>query len=425
MSNPVILSANALSKQYSLNSQKTKSRVFKDIFRSSLGLTIQAAESTESFWALKDVFLELKQGESLALLGKNGSGKSTLLKMLANLIVPTSGHVECNGSIQALINLGAGFDRKLTGRENIINSCLLSGFTLNDAKSAVSPILEFSGLGDFIDAPVGTYSSGMHARLGFSVATHAKPDIILIDEILSVGDVAFQNKCLSKMQDLRKDGVAMVLVSHSHAQISQFCDQAIWLNEGEIKAKGFAKEILKDYLAFMESNKYDNVRAIKTNASNSDLVSYSESGLYGVVYNELGLISDYKIELVNEQSVLENEFFPHERVQIQYGFKLKKYVDDLNVTLNIYRQEDGFKITTITTLNGDLLSGINEGTLSCTCNIESLNLVPGQYVITTSIHEGSSYLYRDVVKIFRVKSSKNLTWGLLDMKADYVSIENA
>lgn len=424
MSNPVVLSANAVSKQYSFNSQKTKSRVFKDIFRSSLGLTVQAAESRESFWALKDVFLELKQGESLALLGKNGSGKSTLLKILANLVVPTSGNIESKGNIQALINLGAGFDKKLTGRENIINSCLLSGFTLRDAKSATSPILEFSGLGDFIDAPVGTYSSGMYARLGFSVATHARPDIILIDEILSVGDIAFQNKCLGKMQDLRKNGVAMVLVSHSHAQISQFCEQAIWLNEGEVKEKGFAKEILNDYLAYMESSKHDSVRALKKSSSNSDMAIYSESGLYGVIYNELESIKDYSIELFNEQSVIENEFLSHERVQIKYRFCLEKRVEDLNVTLNIYRQEDGFKITTITTLNGDLLSGIHEGILSCTCNIESLNLVPGQYIITTSIHEGTSYLYRDVVKAFRVKSSRNLTWGLLDLKASYVSVEN-
>lgn len=417
-----LISAEAISKSYRTSPKQKRSETIKEIFLKSIGIKLESSQG-HIFDALKDVYISLREGESLALIGKNGSGKSTLLKILANLIEPSSGKVIINGNIQALINLGAGFDKKLSGRMNVINSCLLSGMTKKEADVALVDIIDFSELNDFIDSPVGTYSSGMYARLGFAVATHTKPDIILIDEILSVGDVAFQNKCLSKMQALRKSGVAMILVSHSQAQISQFCDKAIWLHNGEVRGQGVAKEVLNDYLAFMESGD-KSAMEIRCLNQEKQLKNKSEAGLFGSIYNDLGLIEQYYFNLLDSTHNLCEEISANEQLQFEYGFSLKNTVEHLNVTLNIYRQSDGFKVTTITTLNGDLLSHIHEGSVKCKLKLSSLNLVPGEYIITTSIHDGSSYLYRDLVKTIRIKASNSLTWGLMDLKPEYLLIEN-
>ena len=191
-------------------------------------------ERREHFLALDNVSITVEQGEALGLLGHNGSGKSTLLQIIAGIIQPTKGRIIANGRVAPLIQLGVGFNPELTGYENIFLNASLYGFLNNDIKRRTKSIIEFSELGNFIDTPLKHYSSGMQMRLGFSVAVHLQPDILLADEILAVGDQSFQDKCLNKIAEMRRNGMTLILVSHSMDQVITFCDKFIRLEHGKI-----------------------------------------------------------------------------------------------------------------------------------------------------------------------------------------------
>ncbi len=197
---------------------------------------------------LKNINLEIKKGETVALIGVNGSGKSTLLKLLTKIIYPTSGSVKVNGKLVSLLELGAGFHPDFSGRENIYFNASIFGLTKSEIDQRLNDIINFSELQDFIDTPVRTYSSGMYMRLAFSVAINVDADIILIDEILAVGDQKFQEKCMNKMLELKKSGKTMVFVSHSKAAVEFLCDRAVWLNDGKIQKDGPTKKVMEEYI---------------------------------------------------------------------------------------------------------------------------------------------------------------------------------
>lgn len=197
---------------------------------------------------LKNINLEIKKGETVALIGVNGSGKSTLLKLITKIIYPTSGSIKVKGKLASLLELGAGFHPDFSGRENIYFNASIFGLTKSEIDSRLDDIIAFSELGSFIDTPVRTYSSGMYMRLAFSVAINVDADIILIDEILAVGDQRFQEKCMNKMQELKKMGKTMVFVSHSKEAVEFLCDRSIWINNGEIQKDGKTEEVLKEYI---------------------------------------------------------------------------------------------------------------------------------------------------------------------------------
>lgn len=197
---------------------------------------------------LKNINLKINKGETVALIGVNGSGKSTLLKLITKIIYPTSGSIKVNGKLASLLELGAGFHPDFSGRENIYFNASIFGLTKAEIDARLDKIIEFSELGDFIDTPVRTYSSGMYMRLAFSVAINVDADIILIDEILAVGDQRFQEKCMDKMLELKKLGKTMVFVSHSKEAVEFLCDRAIWLNNGVIQKDGKTKSVLEEYV---------------------------------------------------------------------------------------------------------------------------------------------------------------------------------
>lgn len=200
-----------------------------------------------SFEALRDISFEVHRGEALGVIGRNGVGKSTLLGLIAGVLKPTKGRVIVNGRISPLLELGGGFHPELTGRENIILNGVLLGMTRAEVKGKMAEIIEFLELGEFIDQPIRTYSSGMLARLGFSVVAYLDPEILLIDEILAVGDQNFQKKCIDKMTGFRRSGVTMVFVSHSMADVEKICDKAIWIEDHSIKAMGNPAEVVQNY----------------------------------------------------------------------------------------------------------------------------------------------------------------------------------
>ena len=197
---------------------------------------------------LKDINLEIKKGETVALIGVNGSGKSTLLKLMTQIIFPNKGTIETKGKLTSLLELGAGFHPDFSGRENIYFNSSIFGLTKKEIDARLDQIIEFSELKDFIDNPVRTYSSGMYMRLAFSVAINVDADILLIDEILSVGDQHFQEKCFNKMRELKKEGKTMVFVTHSMESVKNLCDRAVWLYEGRVKMDGNTDEVVKEYL---------------------------------------------------------------------------------------------------------------------------------------------------------------------------------
>lgn len=196
------------------------------------------------FRALDDVSFEVRPGEALGLMGHNGSGKSTLLTLIAGIIPPTSGRIVSRGRLVPMISLGVGFNPELTGEENVYLNASLFGIKNRETRKLFGTILDFSELGEFIYEPVKNYSSGMYARLGFSVAVHLKPEILLADEILSVGDGAFQTKCLDRIRQLRQDGMTLLFVSHAREQVAQFCDRYVHLDHGRITAMGETGELI-------------------------------------------------------------------------------------------------------------------------------------------------------------------------------------
>ncbi len=197
---------------------------------------------------LKDVSLEIKKGETVALIGVNGSGKSTLLKLITKIIYPNSGKITVNGKLTSLLELGAGFHPDFSGRENIYFNASIFGLTKSEIDKRLDQIIEFSELREFIDNPIRTYSSGMYMRLAFAVAINVDADILLIDEVLAVGDQHFQEKCLNKMKELKEQGKTMVFVSHSMSSVKFLCDRSIWLNNGVIRMDGNTDDVIEEYL---------------------------------------------------------------------------------------------------------------------------------------------------------------------------------
>jgi len=230
-----------VSKQYRLYHERNQSL--------KAAIMRRARVKYEEFWALRDVSLEVPEGKTYALIGENGSGKSTLLKCMAHILRPEKGRIETNGKISALLELGAGFHPELTGRENIYLNGAILGMTKKQLNQRFDEIVGFAGLEHFIDTPVKNYSSGMYVRLGFSVAINVDPEILLIDEVLAVGDAEFQRKCLEKFDDFRAAGKTIVIVSHALESVRNLCDTAGWLEHGVLRRLGPANEVIDEYLS--------------------------------------------------------------------------------------------------------------------------------------------------------------------------------
>ena len=242
-----------------MDSKSEERIIVKDVYK-SFNIYYDKANSLKEkilFWnrnrkdkreVLKNINLTVKNGEAVALIGVNGSGKSTLLKLMTKIIYPDKGKIITNGKLTSLLELGAGFHPDFSGRENIYFNASIFGLTKKQINERIEQIIEFSELGTFIDNPVRTYSSGMYMRLAFAIAINVDADILLIDEILAVGDQHFQEKCVNKMKELRKEGKTMVFVTHSMATVKEFCSRAVWLYNGEVKVDGKPEEVIEQYL---------------------------------------------------------------------------------------------------------------------------------------------------------------------------------
>jgi len=236
-----VIFLNDVSIRYRVPSESIKT------FKEYIIRLLQGKIKHNSFWALRHINLEVKHGEIYGVLGRNGAGKSTLLKVISRVLTPIEGRVWTKGNISPLLQLGAGFHPELTGRENIYLNATLLGHSRSEVDEKLADIIKFAAIGNFIDAPLRTYSSGMQARLGFSVASAWQPEILILDEVLSVGDLAFQAKCYERMTKFRDSGATVLMVSHSVDRVRELCSRTLWLDHGEIKLMGQADEVCDVY----------------------------------------------------------------------------------------------------------------------------------------------------------------------------------
>jgi ABC-type polysaccharide/polyol phosphate transport system ATPase subunit len=243
-SEDVAITVEGVSKRYMLRNRK---RNLKGALL-TLPMLLLAGRGSHEFWALQDISFAVRRGEGVALVGHNGSGKSTLLRIIAGISAPTTGRVLHHGRVSALLELGSGFHPQISGRENALLNAVLLGMSIDEAREVLPAIAEFSELGEFIDQPMHTYSSGMYMRLGFAVAVHVKPEVLLVDEVLAVGDAEFQEKCFKHMEHLRASGVTIVMASHDLPAVQRYTDRVLLLEHGRIVDEGRPERVLHAYL---------------------------------------------------------------------------------------------------------------------------------------------------------------------------------
>ncbi len=398
MTQPIIVAEN-LTKKYARSQHKHKRYALRDLFAEIRGRRPEDAElRPDEFYAVDDLSFSVAPGEAVALIGRNGCGKSTTLRMVAGLIKPDRGRVAVRGRIQALIALGAGFNDRLTGRDNIFNNAAVLGLGRRQTDAIVGEVIDFAELDEFLDSPVGTYSSGMKARLGFSVAVHLKPDILVVDEVLSVGDLAFANKCQLKMQQMRQRGMTLLLVSHATAMIRRICDRAIWLDRGKPRMAGNTEAVVDAYVEHMSDEKpkrkgpvHSRFEVQNHETSQVDRIDAWIAGEPGQgVVNPLGSFS------------------------IQFAFDLLKPVQNLMIGFVIYTG-DGGRVCMQTTRGDDRLKGAICGRVSATFDCVNLPMPPGHYHVIMIVANGGANLFRDKVGELRVRGEPDKGLGYLQM----------
>lgn len=333
-----------------------------------------------ALWAVHDVSFDVHKGESVGLVGHNGSGKSTLLKLATRILRPTSGQVVMNGRVSALLELGAGFHSDLTGRENIYLNASVLGLSKRDIDERFDAIVDFSELEEFIDVPVKHYSSGMYMRLGFSVAVHCDPDILLVDEILAVGDQAFQRKCIERIYSLKHNGVTIVMVSHHIETLQKLCDQLVWLDHGSVQRKGITDEVIGYYVQHMS-------------AKGERVAVFERSGTFEAEITQ--------VRFLNGAGEATTTFKTGEQMTMEMRYVAHRPIPTPDMGFGIFR-EDGIHVNgTSNRLGGLMIEQIvGEGILRY--HIESLPLLPGSYYVSAAIQDGMQpYAYDFHVQAYR------------------------
>ena len=331
------------------------------------------------FWALKDINLDIKKGETIGIIGENGSGKSTLLKLITGILYPDRGDILKKGKIAALIEIGAGFHSELSGRENININASILGFSKKEIEANLEKIIEFSGLKKFIDNPIKTYSSGMYVRLGFSIAVHVNPDILLIDEVLSVGDESFQKKCLRKINNFRRQGKTIVLVSHDLATIEKICNRVVLIDKGKLVSQGPPLAVISQYHKLLyEKEKKSSVPEQKEPSEEENPL---EEGTRRWGSKEVEI---ERIEFLNKEDTPKEIFKIGDCLKIRIHYAAKKKINKPVFGIALYR-EDGVHINGPNTKSSDYYIDSVEGTGIIDYVIESIPLQPGVYFLTAAI----------------------------------------
>ncbi|KHL92660.1 hypothetical protein QW71_27940 [Paenibacillus sp. IHB B 3415] len=390
----------------------------------------------QQFFALENVSLEIEKGQTVGFMGRNGSGKSTLLKLLTGIIYPDAGEINVKGKVSSLLELGAGFHPDFTGRENIFMNAAILGLTKKEIKMKLDEIISFSELKEYIDNPVRNYSSGMYMRLAFSVAIMVEPDVLLIDEVLAVGDAAFQQKCMDQLLRMKSKGTTIVFVSHDLGAMEKLCDRVVWINKGKMMSDGKPKKVIDQYLSFLAEE--ENERLINESSSarieakeevetipglserkgETESIDILEENRWGNRFVEITEVyfTDY-----NHQNKF--SFMSEDNMIIKIKYKGIKKVENPIFGLAIHTIDqihcygtntfiDYFKIDSIQPKEDGLVK----------FNIPSLNLCAGTYLVTAAVHDehGNQFDFHDKKFSFKVTSLVNdvgvakisHTWGI-------------
>jgi lipopolysaccharide transport system ATP-binding protein len=404
-----------VSKRFTLHHQRPRS--FQDLviqlFRRSNGPSEREPKfperdrrsAHEEFWALRDVSFTIEGGQTVGIVGPNGAGKSTVLKLISRIIEPTSGEIEVNGRLGALLELGAGFHPDLSGRENVYLNGSILGLSRSEIDRRLDDIIAFAELERFIDMPVRHYSSGMYVRLGFSVAVHTDPEILLIDEVLAVGDAAFQRKCLEKIDELRRQGVTILFISHSADTVRNLCSRAIWLDEGHLVADGSAESVVAHYLD----------RSWSEGGSEPSLDSEDERR-WGS-----GKVRITKVRLLGGEGKEQRYFQVGEPLTVEMHYQAEEEVDKPVFGLAIHRR-DGLHITGPNTRFADQQILTVEGKGIVRYKIRSLPLLEGTYHLSVAAHDWTAaemYDYHDRLYRFGVMCAGGERYGVVTLRGDW------
>jgi ABC-type polysaccharide/polyol phosphate transport system ATPase subunit len=416
-----------VSKVYRRYSRRRQFATLKSALLS--GSLISDLKADETFQALNDVSFTVPAGRTYGIIGPNGSGKSTMLKLVAGITRPTSGTVTVNGRISALIELGAGFHPEISGRENVFINGIMLGLSKREIAKRFDEIVEFAELKDFIDAPVKTYSSGMYMRLGFAVAIHVDPDVLLVDEVLAVGDEGFTHKCLDKFAEFRRRGRTILLVTHSLGLVERFCDDALWLDKGQVKGTGDPRRVVGAYVTDVERGEEAMLAAADRRAK--DAVSAPDAGaeagagqgedkpadpvqepegppdMFQATEGRWGSreVEITKVELLDESGAAAHVFQSGERVTMRLSVKAKEPVTDFVFGVGLFNA-DGVCCYGTNTEVEELMAESLTGEGHVDLMIDSLDLVEGTYKLDAAVHkrDGYPYDYHRLLYTFRVKS---------------------
>ena len=388
-------------KKFSRNLKKSMLYGISDLFKETWSLNTNSDILRESeFWAVEDVSFKLKEGECLGILGPNGSGKSTLLKMLNGIFLPDRGRIEINGKTGALIQVGAGFHPMLSGRENIYINGAILGMKKKEIDQKFDSIVNFADIGDFLDTPVRNYSSGMYVRLGFSVAVHGDPKILLIDEILSVGDLKFRRKAIDKMMQIKNNGTAIVFVTHDINRAQGFCDTGLFMMNGLIKKEGSIGEVIAAY----QSTEIDSTTDEHKDPVLKSLLIKEQSIAKEFNSHELDILD---LKVTNENNEAKNTFSPNETMKITFKVFPKKKISD-SVIIVSARRSDGIRCFLANSHYHKFEVPTLEDTKEFQVMIKPLQLMAGAYTLSVAISDRSlvqPYGRRGGLDVFHIQDS--------------------
>ena len=373
MSNPAIIIEN-LGKRYTIGHQRANRDGLRHAIESAIREPLTWLRSSRQkklqqvdFWALKDVSLQIKQGEVVGIIGSNGAGKSTLLKILSRITVPSEGRIRIDGRVASLLEVGTGFHQELTGRENIFLNGAILGMTRAEIVRKFDEIVEFSGVEEFLDTPVKRYSSGMYVRLAFAVAAHLEPEILIVDEVLAVGDAAFQKKCIGKMENFAQSGRTVLFVSHNMDAVRTLCQRAILFDGGKIRADGYVDSVVEDYFSGFSTSSRQQLR-----------------GAYGLAIE--------RVVLKNDRSQETCQFCPGEDLIIEITFDAQECLEKPYFTLAV-RGQKGNCFTANMLLDGHRPKFLN-GKGKISCRFKAIPLLPQRYTVQLAIKANNG---RDVL----------------------------
>ena len=403
-----------VSKRYRLYKERSSS-LKEAITRRSVG-------RYDEFWALKDVSLEVEPGTVYGLVGHNGSGKSTLLRMMAGIQRPEQGKVTIQGRVSALLELGAGFHPELSGRENIYLNASILGLKRREIDAMYDDIVEFSGLGEFIDTPVKIYSSGMYVRLGFSVAVHVHPEILIIDEVIAVGDEEFQRRCFEHLYKLRNQGVTIVMVTHSLGLVQSMCDHAAWLDHGTIMATGRSAEVVHQYLAAVNEHETERLTA--------EFEAAAAAGVDPADLPDLGRarpITIQGIDFLDPDGQTVQATVPFAPLRIRVHYECHEPVEAPLFSFAV--ENENHVLVANPGIQPDHLPGDHYvGSGYVDYRIDRLSLGPGEYTFTFAAHDTDGMTVfdkRERVDVLRVQPGPDIVMGIVDLQGSWEPLTGA